>query len=137
MRPFVAVRRGVTRTVLLVGRWAVKVPSVRTHDNGLRGVLWSLCRGITANQSEAEWSGHHAGLCPVLLSLAGLVNVYPRCEPVDCELAEAEYDAIGFVGPTDRKPQNVGVLGGRLVWLDYDQSWNDQPPCRHVGTAHA
>jgi hypothetical protein len=127
------IRRGLTRTVLLTPRWAIKFPSLRTHDDGLKGALWSFCRGVTANQSEAEWSGYHEGLCPVLLSLAGLVNVYPRCEPVTDDLTDLDYEAIGFSGPTDRKTANVGVLNGRRVWVDYDMNWNDQPPCRHVG----
>lgn len=128
-------RRGITRTVLLVGPWAVKVPSLRAHGEGLKGLLWSFCRGVTANQSEYEWS-RWPGVCPARWSLAGLVNVYPRCAPVDRELTDAEYDAIGFTGPSDRKPANVGRLNDRLVWVDYDQNWNDQPPCRHVGGAH-
>lgn len=125
------VRRGITRTVLLVGRWAIKLPSLRPHGHGLAGVLWSFSRGVLANQSERDFSGQ-PGLCPVRWSFAGLVNVYPRCEPVDRELTDDEYAAIGFAGPVDKKPPNVGLLDGQLVWLDYDQNWNDQPPCRHV-----
>lgn len=127
----IQVRRGVTRTVFLIDCYAIKVPSLRAHDRGLAGVLWSFARGVSANLSEREWSGQQ-GVCPVLASLAGLVNIYPRCEPVTRELTDDAYAAIGFIGPTDKKPQNVGLLGGRLVWLDFDQSWNDRPPCRHV-----
>lgn len=126
MRP--KIHRGITRTVLLVGRWAIKVPSLRTHGHGLAGALWSWCRGVLANQSESEWSGH--GTCPVLWTWAGLISVYPRCAPAP-ELTDAEYDAIGLPGPMDRKPQNVGYLHGELVWLDYDMNWND---CRRCGT---
>lgn len=122
------VRRGITRTVFLAGRWAVKVPSVRAHNDGLRGVLWSWTRGVQANLSELDWSGS-PGVCPVVWSLAGLVNVYPRCEPVTEELTDEEYEAIGLLGPTDRKPHNVGLLNGRLVWIDYEQSWNDCRRC--------
>ena len=94
-------------------------------------MLWSFSRGILANQSEREWSGQ-PGLCPVLWSVAGLVNVYPLASRIKRDLADREYDAIGMVGPMDRKPQNVGVLGGRMVWLDYDMNWNDRPPCQHT-----
>jgi hypothetical protein len=128
----ITIRRGITRTVVLTGRYAVKLPSLRSHGQGLAGVLWSLARGLSANLSEREWSGT-PGLCPVRWSAAGLVNVYPRCEPVVHELAEEEYAAItGSPGPMDKKPQNVGVLDGQLVWLDYDYNWNDRPPCVHV-----
>jgi hypothetical protein len=130
----IEIRRGITRTVILIDCYAIKIPSLRAHGNGLAGILWSFARGISANLSEREWSGQ-PGLCPVSASLAGLVNVYPRCEPIMRELADEEYDAIGFIGPTDRKPQNVGLLGGRPVWIDYDNSWNDRPPCAHLGEA--
>lgn len=123
----IEVRRGITRTVGLIGRWAVKVPSLRAYGNGVRGVLWSVTRGIQANLSEYEWSGS-PGTCPVLWSLAGLVNVYPRCELVDDD-APIDWDAIGFLAPVDRKAPNVGVLDGRVVLIDYDMSWNDSPPC--------
>jgi len=126
-----AVRRGITRTVVLIGCWAVKLPSLRSHGHGLAGVLWSFSRGVLANQSERDWASE-PGVCPVHWSFAGLVNIYPRCTPVDRELADEEYAAIGFAGPTDKKPPNVGYLEGRMVWLDYDQNWNDQPPCKHT-----
>lgn len=126
-----AVRRGITRTVLLTRRWAIKVPSLRSHGDGLRGVLWSLTRGISANLSEQQWSGS-PGTCPVRWSLAGLLNVYPRCSQPDQELRDEDYEATGFIGPMDKKPTNVGVLNGQLVFLDYDMSWNDQPPCAHL-----
>ena len=132
MKPRFAVRRGVTRTVLLVARWAVKVPSLCAHRNGLRGVMWSLARGLSANLSEAEWSGQ-PGLCPVVWSFAGIVNVYPRCEPASEDLTEDVYEAIGFTGPMDKKPANLGWLNGKLVWLDYDMNWNDRAPCEHRG----
>lgn len=136
MTPRFQVRRGVTRTVLLAGRWAVKVPSLCAHGKGLRGVVWGIARGLSANLSEEEWSGQE-GLCPVLWSFGGLVNVYPRCEPASEELTEDVYDAVGFTGPMDKKPANLGWLNGKLVWLDYDMNWNDRPPCEHRGGERA
>jgi hypothetical protein len=118
------IRRGITRTVVLVGRWALKFPSLRAYGDGPRGVVWSITRGIQANLSEITWTGS-PGVCPVVWSLAGLVNLYPRCEPVLTEPTEEEYSATGVLGPTDRKASNVGWLKGRLVWIDYDMSWND------------
>lgn len=41
--------------------------------------------------------------------------------------------AFGLLGPIDRKPNNLGRLDGRLVWVDYDMSWNDCLPCRRLG----
>lgn len=131
-----AVRRGITRTVWLVGRWAVKVPSLRPYGDGLRGVLWSVCRGVLANQSEAEWSTFaedRGKVAPVLRSwFGGVVNVYPRCEvlvavdisgelPTDVALRVPELLGAPHM---DLKDENLGWLDGRLVWLDYDRSYN-------------
>lgn len=127
----IEIRRGITRTVLLTRSWAIKIPSLRSHDNGLRGLLWSITRGISANLSELDWSGS-PGTCPVRWTLAGLINVYPRCRPVEHDLTDEDYSSTGFLGPTDRKPTNLGRLGDKLVWIDYDQSWNDRPPCIHI-----
>jgi len=114
-------RRGVTRTVVLTRRYAIKVPSLRGGSLGgrsPRGVMRSIVWGIDANLSEIEWSTS-PGVCPVLWSWCGLVNVYRRCEPVTHEPTEAEYDAIGLLHDGDRKPENLGWLDGRLVWVDY------------------
>jgi hypothetical protein len=114
----IQIRRGITRTVLLVGPWAVKLPSLRSNGKGLAGRIWSVCHGILANLSEVQWS-EVDGVCPVRFSLFGLVNVYPRCEPVAS--FDGDYAAIGapFLPPLDRKPENLGLLNGRLVWVDY------------------
>lgn len=126
------IRRGITRTVLLIGPWAVKIPALNGRSSptllDIKGALWGISRGIQANLSEREWS-QCEGVCPVRWTLFGLVNVYPRADLVTHELTEDEYEAIGFIGSTDRKPQNVGLLNGKLVWIDYDMSWNDCPPC--------
>jgi hypothetical protein len=126
------IARGVSRTVLLVGRWAVKIPSLRTNGQGVFGVAWSFSRGLQANLSERTWSGVD-GVCPVLWSLAGLVNIYPRCQSVDA--FDGDYGSIGapFLPAGDRKPQNLGLLDGRIVWIDYDGSWNG---CPHARSAH-
>jgi hypothetical protein len=117
------VRTGISRTVILVGRYAVKIPATRrgTGALGTRGRIWSFAHGILANLSEQEWSDT-PGVCPVLYGFAGLVNVYPRCEPVTIQHEQVDYDAIGFLGECDRKPDNVGWLNGRMVWVDYDMS---------------
>jgi hypothetical protein len=137
------IRRGVTRTVILTRRHAVKVPSLRAYGGGIAGALWSICRGILANQAEAEWwrnadSKTRTMLCPVRWSLAGVVNVYPRCEPFE---ANDEQQLAMFDGnwrpldpdpaPGDEKPDNYGWLtengARRLVRVDYDMNWNGCP----------
>ena len=68
-------RRGATRWVLLVGPYAVKVPSLR----GWRDFLW----GLLGNLQEAEFSRlGWERLCPVVASLPlGLMVVMRRASP--------------------------------------------------------
>lgn len=128
-------RYGICRTVYLVGPWAIKTPRLRLphpppSEGGAEWRVWSLARGVQANLSERQWGGVE-GVAPVLWSLLGVVNIYPRCQP--WEGPEPDYDAIG-VGwlPRDRKPENIGLLDGEPVWIDYDGSWNGCPHSRNV-----
>jgi hypothetical protein len=132
-------RRGITRTVFITKRYAIKIPSLRSYGNGFAGILWSMCRGILANQSEAEWwrHSHDPAMCPVLHSFfGGIVNVYPRCEPFTCteeqELAMHSGEWIPVTTkfgrlPGDNKPENFGILDDTVVLLDYDMNWNGCP----------
>jgi hypothetical protein len=115
----VEVKRGVTRTVYLIGRWAIKVPSLRVGKWGLRKAIHQAALGIAANNTELEWSGV-VGVAPVRASLFGVVQVYDRCLPV-CSF-DGDYSVVCDVRPVatfDCKPQNLGVLSGRVVWVDY------------------
>jgi hypothetical protein len=124
------VRRGISRTVILVGRWAVKVPSLRGGSTGptLRGRLQSFAEGVLANASEHQWHDYEpwrGKVTPVLRSwLGGLVQVYPRCAPLPVNERD-EYDGPYPLpelepDPRDNKADNFGLLGGRVVRLDYD-----------------
>lgn len=120
------VRTGITRDVLLTPRWAIKFP---TTKYGLR--MW--CRGVLANESEKEWSKIE-GLNPVVRSFA-FVNVYRRAEPMPDNLM-IDYGSLcpDFVPIGDRKPDNIGLVNGRWVWIDFDYSWNGPrcPNCDRV-----
>lgn len=130
------VQRGITRTVLLVGSWAIKVPSFRGGSvGGARGRLQGFAQGYLSNLSERTWCSYEpweGRVAPVLRSwLFGLVQVYPRCRPMD--LDDWSWDA-GWTyhgklmlplldpSPGDFKPDNFGWLAGRLVRLDYDMA---------------
>lgn len=119
----VKVARGATRTVLLVGRWAVKVPRCRLTLPHRTSRLHSFVRGWAANLSELEHR-QIPGVAPVLWTLAGVVSIYPRAEPL-----RSDDDLSWWVLPTppglaiDRTRENVGVVDGRRpAWLDYDQT---------------
>ncbi len=120
------IRTGATRTVFLVGRYAVKVPSLRgigLAGRSVRGRMASFAAGLLSNQSEHIWHtfGPWGGrVAPVLCSLlGGIVQVYPRCAPLPegftGELPQLDPD------PGDgEKPDNYGVLNGVVVRIDYD-----------------
>ena len=126
-------RRGISRTVFLIGKYAIKIPSLRAYGEGVKGRVWSFARGIVANHSEITWFNYDArNLCPILWhGFFGLVIVMPRCEPylVDTETEErmftGDFCPVDFdIMITDNKPENYGVLNGRVVMLDYDMSFN-------------
>jgi hypothetical protein len=116
------IRTGITRTVLLTRRYAIKVPSLRggSASGGSRARLASFARGVLANHSEFQWSSYEPwqGLvAPVLHSwLAGVVQVYPRCG----SLPDGVRVPPLVPDPGDAKPDNFGVLDGRYVRVDYD-----------------
>lgn len=130
-------RNGVTREVLLVGRYAIKVPK-------LTGGWGFFLRGLLANMQErrcgtARWPE----LCPVVFSLpGGWILVMRRAEPLAeerwkqfrCELIGDEAVAVdyrrGFLKPwndasaeylvpVDLKRDSFGLLDGFIVAVDY------------------
>lgn len=114
---------GITRTVILTRRYAIKMPSLRGHSvGGIRGRLAGFAHGILANQSEYQWhdyEGWAGRVAPVLRSwCGGLVQIYPRCQP----LAGTETFPVLDPEPGDVKPDNFGLLDGRVVRIDYAMS---------------
>ena len=106
-------KRGVTREVFLVGRWAVKVPSFR---------CWRLfLTGLLCNMQEREWSRtNDPRLCPVKYSCpGGWWVVMPRCEPITGEQSEQAAAACSDL-PVEPKTCSFGRLpDGRIVAVDY------------------
>lgn len=119
--PGFTIKRGVSRTVILTRRWAIKVPSFRRSvtGGGLGSRLRSFAWGVAANHQELDWRGQ-PGFCPIKASWLGIVQIYPRCDEVDHKPTKKEFRAITGMGfPSDYKRENVGLLDGQLVWVDY------------------
>lgn len=123
-------RDGVTRIVLLVGPWAIKLPRFGYgYTMGLRGLLCNM-------QERAIWSLGWPQLCPVLFALpGGWLIVMRRARPLtDAEWASfdvAAYEEFrqhrktegnrlcdGIV-PSEYKRAHFGFVDGRLVTVDY------------------
>jgi hypothetical protein len=120
---------GVTRTVILTKRWAIKLP---TLVYGWKYFLY----GILANLQEIDWSGSDERLCPVrLASPGGLVIVMPRCQALTDEAYSTEVESIyprwaaqcdtstgevlSYDLPVEMKPSSFGRLNGKVVAVDY------------------
>lgn len=108
---------GISRTVFLIGRYAVKVPTGRYG--------WAKwLRGLVANLQEREWAGfRYPELCPVLASdPLGLVVIMPRAEILARPLTPDELRGLAVRGvelPVEYKPDSFGYLNGNLVAVDY------------------
>lgn len=146
----IRIARGLTRTVILTPRYAIKIPRLCGWGRGLTDIWWTLARGVLANQGEADWwkwvhdgDGHDGDkFCPVLAShLGGLINIYPRCAPYEVSpeteeaMFERDFRPLDIVPhPSDCQPANYGWLpdptaadGRRLVVIDYDMTFNGCP----------
>lgn len=122
-----ALRRGLTREVLILGDWVVKLPSFR----GWRPFL----SGLMANLTERARSGLDPRLCPVRFAApGGFLSIQRRARPLTPAAADAitpEFGQLPTGGPWPRVPppdldpadplswRNFGELDGRPVIVDY------------------
>lgn len=108
------VTTGVSRTVFLIGRWAVKVPCARYG--------WEFwLKGLLANITERRTWGwaRNPKLCPIIFADPfGLVVVMPRVEVADSLCGMTMQRLASELG-VEAKPDSFGYLSGRLVAIDY------------------
>ena len=108
------VKSGMTRNVLLIWKYAIKIPTFRS---------WKLfLRGLLANMQENEFSGVWPELCPVVFSVpGGVCSVMIRAEPISEKQFDLEFEKIPehIVIIAESKSQNYGYLNGKLVAIDY------------------
>jgi hypothetical protein len=115
---------GCTRAVLLIGRYAVKVPTLRSWKHFLLGLIANMQERVF---SAANWPE----LCPVVwASWGGWLLVMRRAEPITPDQWEAFYPTVkdgwlcgvegsGYYVPCEPKRNSFGWYGGRIVCLDY------------------
>jgi hypothetical protein len=113
------IRYGTTRTVLLIGSLAIKIPSVTE---------WRLfLLGLLANMQEVKFSKTKwEELCPILFYLPlGFLVVMKRCESLTRQQFES-FDIDDFREKPDHlitfvenKIDSFGILNGKIVAVDY------------------
>lgn len=110
-------KRGITREVIIIGRVAIKFPSVRTYEFFLTGLLCNIQERKFYKTLRSD------KLCPVWFKFPlGLFIVMPRCEPSGLrseEVVEIIEDFRSEGIPVESKPCSFGWYRGRLVAVDY------------------
>lgn len=119
----IQIKRGVTRTVVLVNKYAIKFPTLQSYKLFLNGLL--------ANLQEKEFNGSHPDLAPIIFSLPfGFCNIMVRADELNVkDLSESEFrdflldkyknDPLKEFMLSDAKSTNWGTLKGKLVKIDY------------------
>lgn len=113
---------GCTRTVLSIGNYSFKFPSIIEYRLFLLGLL--------ANMQESLFSKYEAiqdKLCPVVFSIPGgfLVVMKRATVLTDEEFLELYDDLDKFIEnddlwiPMEKKSDSFGWLDGKLVSIDY------------------
>lgn len=118
---YVSILNGATRTVFLIGDYAIKLPRL--------GAGWRpFLRGLCANGIEREWwrDTRDPRLCPVLFGIpGGWLLIMPCCHGVIVEAPGLEEflerfcDGDDYRIPAEAKSDSFGYLGDRLVAVDY------------------
>lgn len=123
-------RKGSTRIVLLVDRFALKFPKPTKWKTFLRGILANLDEVMWYRSSPPEWQQNMA---PVISCFfGGLLLISARAE----EVTEGEYQQIDLTAfdplPMDSKRINFGRLKGRTVLVDYADSRYFCSDCENI-----
>ena len=111
------VNKGITRLVILIGDYAIKIPNYRYEHN-------HFLKGCTANWNEREF---YKNRCSMRLWVApsyfcswfGLFQIQARCIEMDRHLTNKEKSFYKPLCGTDFKKENFGYYKDRLVCLDY------------------
>lgn len=114
---------GRTRSVILIGKYAIKLPYLKSWPYFVRGLLDNMFEK-SYNRFPSEF------LAPLLFSLpGGFLNVYPRCsvitDPKDPQLWKLfknlyEEDNEYILNIIEvAEPSNFGYYQGRIVAIDY------------------
>lgn len=112
-------KKGFSRTVILIGRYALKFPSFQSHKSFLYGCY---CNWIE-RMFYKNWNIYGIDLrhkyAPSIYCFAfGLLQIQKRCVELNRNLTTDEIDYFKDV-TSDIKKENFGYYNNKLVCLDY------------------
>lgn len=112
---------GVTRLVILIRDYAIKLPKPIIWNHFLRGLISNMEERLIwyiATIPETTLYPVRDHLCPVVwASWGGWILVMKRTTPVDKESWQPIEELEKVC--RDHKPDNYGMLGDRMVMIDY------------------
>src|SRR6267154_759327 len=96
-----ALCKGSTRWAILVGKYAIKIPSLSNYEDFLKGLL--------SNAAESQWSktmNWTKKFCPVLFTLPGyFMVIMPRVQVLsENEFMRYEHTIERFIMIGDKDP---------------------------------
>lgn len=109
---------GATRWVILIGKYAIKIPRMDSWRQFLYGLLANMQERVF---SKTKWPE----LCPVLFSVpGGWLVIMPRCTSLSVQDFR-KFDIKSFtrketrIIPVEGKIDSFGWFDGRIVAVDY------------------
>lgn len=111
-------QKGTTRITILIGPYAIKIPTYIEHRLFLKGCV--------ANYDERSYSKHFKNfpkyynkIAPTIYcSWFGLLSIQLRTQELNRHLTKREIKRFRTL-TSDLKKENFGYLNGRLVCFDY------------------
>lgn len=111
--------KGTTRIVILIGKYAIKIPNFLYQHNHFLYGCYANCserrHNITFKGREELQYVAPSYFC----SWFGLLQIQARCEPKLNDLTQEEIDFYENLHQGDFKKENFGYYKGILVCLDY------------------
>jgi hypothetical protein len=108
---------GITRIVILIGKYAIKIPNFRYS-------MLHFLQGCYSNWNERQFyknlTENKDMVCPCYYcTWFGLISLYKRCNPKLEDLTEQEIKNYSLFHNGDYKKENFGYYNNKLVCLDY------------------
>jgi hypothetical protein len=114
------IEKGSSRFVFMFWKYALKIPSLRSYDSFLRGIL--------ANMQEYNFYRYikTEKLCPIIFYLpGGVLNIMPKLKTLTTD----EFNRIncpnlyisenGTTLPIEAKPDSFAHYNNKIVAVDY------------------